>query len=188
MNKNFSNLLMTCAVTLCLAASGVASAQSSMGNAASTGATFSVGVVESIATDSVTIVQDSGERVTVLLGSHTVGKQYLNNGRRVRIDFRNNENGRPVAEEIEIGGQADVKVAAVPMARVPDVVVAPTVRYEAPRTEPVAAAPYVAERTIVEPTPERRPYDLPATAGQTPTIALLGLLALAGAVALRVAR
>jgi len=119
------------------------------------------------------------------LGGHTVGKQYLSNGSRVRIDYRSNEQGTPVAEEIEIGSGATVKVVTSPLVVEAPVVAAQTTKpVEAYRAQPVASTPHVAESATIDTTPDT----LPATASHMPGIALLGLLALAGGVALRIAR
>lgn len=186
MKKNFAGSLCTLVALLAFSASGAAVAQSDMGNSTTAGATFALGTVESFGTDSVTIHLDSGDPMTILLGVHTVGKQHLSNGNRVRIDFRNNEQGKPVAEEIEIGVGATVKVATAPLVvEAPVVVVQTTKPVETHRAEPVAATTtYVAEPATIDTTPDT----LPATASHMPGIALLGLLALAGGVALRIAR
>lgn len=186
MKRNFPGLLCTLVALLALSASGVAVAQSDMGNTSTAGSTFALGTVQSFGSDSVTILMDSGDPMTILLGGHTVGKQNLSNGSRVRIDYRNNTQGRPVAEEIEIGGGTPVTIAATPTIEAPRVEVAARVPADTARTEPIAATPstYVAEPAAIETDRDT----LPATASRLPAVALLGLLALAGGVAFRMAR
>jgi hypothetical protein len=187
--KSFPTLLLAFVAVVLLAGTGGAFAQSNMGNTATSGSTFAVGTVESIASDSVTIKLESGDQLTIMLGDHTVGKQYLLNGSRVRIDYRSNENGQAVAEEIEVGGGEPAVVAA-----------APVVRYETEKNVPLQetyraepAPPVATPRSYTEPDrvvaqTTTRPYDLPATASWMPSLALLGLLSLAGAVTLRIVR
>lgn len=188
MRKNLPTRFLVVAALL-LAGAGVTFAQSNMGNTSTTGSTFAVGTVESIASDSVTIILESGDQLTILLGDHTVGKQYLLNGSRVRIDYRSNDNGVAVAEEIEVGGGEPAKVAAAPVVRYETEQNAPVQKtYRAEPTKPVTTTPRYTEPETVVAQAEPRTYDLPATASWMPGLALLGLLSLAGAVALRIAR
>lgn len=186
-NNLFTRLFVVAA--LVVAGTGVAFAQSSMGNAPTTGSTFAVGTVESIASDSVTIILESGDQLTILLGDHTVGKQYLLNGSRVRIDYRNNDNGVAVAEEIEVGGGEPAQVAAAPVVTYETERNTPTPQtYRAEPTTPITTTPRYTEPERVIAQAEPRTYNLPATASWMPGLALLGLLSLAGAVALRISR
>lgn len=192
MNKNTSGFLLALVVALVLSSTGGAFAQSDMGNTATAGATYMVGVVQSIAPDSVTLVQASGEQMTLMLADHTIGKKFLVSGNRARIDYSVNASGQAVADVIQSAGHADT-VVAVPAVtetseeQVPVEKVEPTpVRVEpAPRTEPL---PPAAPAAAVTTTPVTRPYSLPATASGMPGLALLGLLSLAGAVTLRMVR
>jgi hypothetical protein len=183
---------------LVLATAGAAVAQNDMGNVATTGATFTVGVVDSFGTDSVTIKKDSGDMVTILLEDATVGRNHLVNGNRVRIDYRTNEENQAIAQEIQINGE-QVAVAA-PVAEAPQVEVesqvavetpapAPAETYTAPAPEPEPTVTET-ETMITEPAPaaEPAPEALPATASKLGAYALLGLLALASGVAIRVFR
>ena len=157
-------------VALVLAA-GAAVAQQDMGNAS--GGTFTVGVVESFGSNSVTIRKDNGASATFLLEEATVGKQYLANGARARIDYVTNAQNQGIAQEIEIHGPSVVAEAAPAAA---------AESYQVASAEPVAPAPSAAApaQTTAE--------ALPATASRLPLFALLGLLALGGGVALRLAR
>lgn len=193
--KNFSGFLPVLVVALVLSSTGGAFAQSDMGNSSTAGATYVVGVVESIAPDSVTLVLASDETVTVLLRDHTVGKAFLTTGNRARIDYSVNEHGQSVADVIQSADNgdpaiADSEVTETSEASVPVEKVEPTPARSvepAPREEPrPAAAP---RDTVTETpgtdTPVTRPYSLPATASGMPGLALFGLLSLAGAVTLR---
>lgn len=191
MKNRYPSLLLALVAVLALAGTGGAFAQSDMGNSPTSGATFMVGVVQSITSDSVTLELASGEQQTILLGDHTVGKQFLVNGSRARIDYRTNDNGQAVAEVIQSAGEettivAETPVVETPVARVEVERTAPAPTY---RTEP--AAPAEVEVAVREPSvapTETRSYSLPATASWMPGLALLGLLATAGAVAIRIGR
>jgi len=166
---------------LALASASVAVAQSDMGNLNPAGPTYAVGVVESLGSGHVTIVLASGERQTILLGDHTVGKSLLANGFRARIDYRVDERGQAVAEVIQSGGEEPAKVAAAE----------PAVRTWVEPSEVAAVQPAPVEAAAPE-TPvatlETSSETLPATASSLPGLALLGLLSFVGAVALRFTR
>jgi len=179
-----SSLLLALVAVLALAGTSGAFAQSDMGNSSTSGATFMVGVVQSITGDSVTLVLASGEQQTILLGHHTVGKQFLVNGSRARIDYRTNDNGQAVAEVIQSAGEQTTTVAVAPEVRVEVEQTAPASTY---RAEPAAPVQTSVLEPSVAPT-ETRTYSLPATASWMPSLALLGLLSLAGAVAIRIGR
>lgn len=189
MRKKFPFSRFAVVAVLALAGASVAIAQSDMGNLTPTGATYAVGVVESLGSEYVTIVLASGERQTILLGDHTVGKSLLANGFRARIDYRVDERGQAVAEVIQSGGEEPATVAAAE----------PAVRTWVEPSEAAAVEP--SEAAAVEPAPveaaapetpmampEASSETLPATASTLPGLALLGLLSFVGAVALRFAR
>jgi hypothetical protein len=187
--NRYPSLLLALVAVLALAGTGGAFAQADMGNSPTSGATFMVGVVQSITSDSVTLELASGEQQTILLGDHTVGKQFLVNGSRARIDYRTNDHGQAVAEVIQSSGDAITTVAEAP------VVDTPVARVEVERTAPAPTSRYEpapsAEVSVREPRiapTETRSYSLPATASWMPGLALLGLLATAGAVAIRIGR
>jgi hypothetical protein len=96
-----------------LATAGAAVAQNDMGNVATTGATFTVGVVDSFGANSVTLKKDSGDVVTILLEDATVGKDHLVNGNRVRIDYVLDDQNQAVAQEIEINGDRVAETTAI---------------------------------------------------------------------------
>jgi hypothetical protein len=160
--------------TLVLLALGVAVAQLDMGNKPAPGATFTSGTVTSRTHDSFTIERESGEFVTLLLTDATVGANRLQVGERARIDYHVNERGQAVADTIQAylwaGDEAAVDTGQ-PVTSERRPAAAEAVR---PSSAATAVLPAVSE--------------LPATASRLPTLALLGLLALAAATVLRVAR
>jgi hypothetical protein len=162
---------------------GVAVAQQDMGNLSVTGATYATGVVEMTTSDSITIRKDSGEVVTVLLDAKTVGAQERAVGSRVRIDFHLDNQSRAVADEIQ--GVSPEAAATKPAS---ETKVAPAVTPEA--SAPVAETAAPAETTAAPVTATQAPAEtkLPATASPLPGLALLGLLAISGAVTLRAVR
>jgi hypothetical protein len=188
MKKSFAGSLIAFAVALVLSSGGVAFAQLDMGNNPTAGSTYAVGTVKSMVSDSVTLVLESGDQMTILLGNHTVGKSFLAIGHRARITYRVNESGQAVAEVIQSGGSgepAEAEVATTPLVSHQTDTARPRVE-----TAPVEPSPRPAD---VEPEPavaraETRPYSLPATASGMPGLALLGLLSLAGAITLRFGR
>lgn len=200
--KKTPTFLMALATALLLSASGVAVAQSDMGNAPTTGATFSTGIVESFGTNSVTIKRDSGESVTYVLDNATIGKANLANGSRVRIDYVTNDQGQTVAKEIQINADA-ANIAATPATEV-DVDTTADVKVEtttpaapapsATYTAPAPAAPMpdttadVDVDTTMDTTIDTDRDTLPATASRLPAFALLGLVALAAGLAVRFVR
>jgi hypothetical protein len=145
---------------------------------ASAGATFTEGTVQSFTTDSVIVRDDTGRLVTVSLRDDTLGRASLVNGSRVRVDFRADvPAGQVVAREIVISPSTSTMAAA-------------------PATTPPAT-------TYTAPSPTTAPSDttadmdmdmdtdtdtLPQTASRLHVFALLGLLALASGVAMRVFR
>ena len=188
MKKTAPSFLMALVTVLALATCGVAVAQSDMGNAATSGATFTVGIVDSFGDNSVTLKKDTGELVTIMLDNGTVGKANLVNGTRVRIDYRT-DSGQVTAQEIEIHGQT--KVAEAPVVEAPKVEVEASVAVETPAPAPAETytAPAPAAPAVTEPAPmEETPEALPATASRMPTFALLGLLALGAGLAVRITR
>jgi hypothetical protein len=180
-----------------LATAGAAVAQNDMGNVATTGATFTVGVVDSFGANSVTLKKDSGDVVTILLEDATVGKDHLVNGNRVRIDYVLDDQNQAVAQEIEINGDRVAETTAIeaPAVEAPVVETETEVAVETPApapaetyTAPAPAAPAPAIEAEPAPMPEPTPEALPATASRLGAFALLGLLALASGVAIRLAR
>lgn len=160
---------------------GPATAQQDMGNTVAVGATYTTGVVTARTPDSVTVMKDNGEAVTLLVEVATVGASTLQVDQRVRIDYHVNEYGQAVADVIQAGeSQPSTTVAAI------EPTVAPL-----PEPAPVAAETNVAE---FEPAPaierelEAQTETLPATASRLPLLLLLGTTALLGAAALRLAR
>ncbi|MCM2269753.1 MAG: hypothetical protein NDJ75_06605 [Thermoanaerobaculia bacterium] len=165
---------------------GPATAQQDMGNTVAVGATYTTGVVTARTPDSVTVMKDNGEAVTLLVEVATVGASTLQVDQRVRIDYHVNEYGQAVADVIQAGeSQPSTTVAAI------EPTVAPL-----PEPTPVAAAPVAAETNVAEfePAPaierelEAQTETLPATASRLPLLLLLGTTALLGAAALRLAR
>lgn len=162
---------------------GAAFAQQDMGNASSTGASFTTGVVESIDSSALTIKEDTNRIVTLLIDKGTVGADNHQVGSRVRVTFHKNDTDQRVATEIQgLGGQ-EAKPTAV-------VVATPVMP-----TQPAPQPTYV-QKTVVtpEPTPMREPLpepmaepapSLPRGASPLATFGLLGLIALGGALALR---
>jgi hypothetical protein len=175
-NKLTPNVLLSLVALLSLLVLGVAVAQQDMGNSPVPGATFTTGTVRAVGPDSVTIEKDSGETVTLLLNAATVGSERLVTGSRVRIDFHTNEYAQGVADVIQAGESEQVQVASEPIEE-PAPIVAPPAASE-PIEEPVVAA--------VTESPDQEA--LPATASNLPAFLLSALIALAAAVALRLAR
>lgn len=167
---------------LVLLAGGIAFAQQDMGNVPMTGATYTTGIVEAADRSAFTLREDSGRLITILLATATVNADHATPGTRVRVNFHKDDQNRPVADEIQgikrevaqaPAGEVKVTYEAAAQAPAPTpkaVPPAPRVTPPAPAPEPMAAAP------------------LPRTASPLAAIALLGLLALGGAVALRFAR
>jgi len=174
MKKLSPNVLLSLVALLSLLVLGVAIAQQDMGNSPVAGATFTTGIVRSIGLDSVTIEKDSGESVTMLLNAATVGSEHLAIGSRVRIDYHANEYAQAVADVVQAGASAQVKVASEPIVEPAPIVEAAPAPVEEPEV------PAIAESPVEE--------ALPATASALPALALSALLALAAAAVLRIAR
>jgi hypothetical protein len=175
-----------------LLTAGVAAAQTTgdMGNTATPGATYGTGIVVSSGFDALVLRRDDGTSFTALITKATVGAKEFPVGTRVRVDFHTNEQGQAVADVIQ-GLSGDIEPAP-----------AKVVVTESPTPAPAAAltpAPKVrvtpppATTTVITPTTATTTYaadndQLPATAGNSTAVALFGLLAFAGAVALRATR
>jgi hypothetical protein len=159
---------------------GVAVAQQDMGNVAVAGATYTTGVVEMTTRDSMSIRKDSGEVVTVLINSATVGAQERPVGTRVRVDFHRDNDNRAIADEIQgIAPVVAEAAATMPLG---------TGTQATPATAPETSAPAETTAAPVTETPAPVADKLPATASTLPGLALLGLLAISGAVTLRAVR
>ena len=171
-----------------LAVSGVAVAQQDMGNVPSAGATYTTGVVEANAVDSITIREDDGRVLTFLIDGKTVGALGHAAGSRVRINFHRNELDQGVADEIQ-GVSSGNEMAAVAEAKV---VTEPVLPSGPPIEETkVAVAEPAPEPVVIEPAPAPEPAytePLPATGSRLFELGLLGLLALSAATVVRFAR
>ena len=170
---------------------GVAVAQQDMGHLSVPGANYATGVIEMTTNDSITIRKDSGEVVTLLLDSATVGAQDRAVGSRVRIDFHVNNEDRAVADEIQGAAPATAPVVAestvtTPIESAPKAETVAVPEASAPIAE--TAAPAETPAAPVTATQEPAETKLPATASTLPGLALLGLLAISGAVTLRAVR
>ena len=185
------------AALLCLAVSGAAVAQQDMGNMATSGATYATGEVQANAVDSITVKEDNGQVVTFLIDDKTVGALGHPSGSRVRINFHRNDLDQGVADEIQgVGGDAkvvvsDTKVVSEPVMPSGPAIEQPKVAAPEPiaATEPVYTEPVVKETVVTEPAVETASTEpLPATASHLHELALLGLLALSAAAAIRVSR
>lgn len=180
--KKFVLLALLAVLT---AGAGIAQTTGDMGNTSTPGATYGTGIVVTSSADSLVLRRDDGSTFTVLINDATVGAKNFAAGARVRVDFHTNEQGQAVADVIQ-------GLAGEPAPAKPNVVVT-----ESPATPPAPAAALTpappAPTTTYAPAPAPTSYDtdndqLPATAGDSPAVALVGLLALAGAVALRASR
>ena len=182
--KKLALLALLAALT---AGAGIAQTTGDMGNTSTPGATYGTGVVVTSNPDALVLRRDDGSAFTVLINNATVGAKDFATGARVRVDFHTNEQGQAVADVIQ-------GLAGDPAPATPKVVVT-----DSPGTLPDPAAtltpapPPPAPTTTYAPAPAPTSYDtdndqLPATAGDSPAVALMGLLALAGAVALRASR
>ena len=190
-------LALLAVITLLTA--GVAAAQTTgdMGNVATPGATYGTGVVVSSGFDALVLRRDDGTSFTALITKATVGAKEFAAGTRVRVDFHTNEQGQAVADVIQgVGGAAEpapakvvVTESAAPAPPAPAAALTP-----APTVAKVPAPPPPpATTTAYPPSTATTTYaadndQLPATAGNSTAVALFGLLALAGAVALRASR
>lgn len=176
-------LVLLAVVTLLTA--GVAAAQTTgdMGNMSTPGATFATGVVVSSSPDALVLRRDDGSAFTVLINSATVGAKDFAAGTRVRIDFHINEQSQAVADVIQ-GLGSDV---AEPEPQ-GSVVITESAAPPAALTPPPAPAPITAYPPPTATTTYSADDQLPATAGNSTAVGLIGLLALAGAVALRASR
>lgn len=174
-------------VAILLLIGSVAVAQQDMGHASVQGAGYLTGVVETTTSDSMTIRKDSGDVVTLLLDDGTVGRADRPVGSRVRVDFRVDSQNRAIANVIQ-GASPLVAEAAATMPLGSATPAAPVETPAAPAIE-TPAAPAV-ESATVEPAATAAPAatSLPATASVLPGLALLGLLAVSGAVTLRAVR
>jgi LPXTG-motif cell wall-anchored protein len=86
---------------LFLLVGGALYAQQDMGNTPAPQATYMTGVVQSSSPTSLTIRNDSGEVLNLVVDSHTVGAENLKTGDRVRVEYNHNTEGQNVAEEIQ---------------------------------------------------------------------------------------
>jgi hypothetical protein len=162
---------------------GAAFAQQDMGNAAVEGATYTTGIVQSINANSMTVLEDSGREVSVLLDDATVGGITPAVGARVRVDYRLNASNQAVAETIQLAPQDAATEETSAAAAAPAV--------SAPAAEPSPSSEVAAP--VAEPAPADVPsaaasQDLPRTASELPLLALTALLGIAGAVTLRATR
>jgi hypothetical protein len=170
-----------------LAVSGVAVAQQDMGNVSAAGATYTTGVVEANAVDSITIREDDGRVLTFLIDGKTVGALGHSAGSRVRIDFHRNELDQGVADEIQ-GVSSGNEMAAVAEAKVVTEPVLPSGPPIEEETQ-VAVAEPEPEPVVIETAPEPAYTEpLPATGSRLFELGLLGLLALSAATVIRFAR
>jgi hypothetical protein len=110
----------------------------------------------------------------MLLNAATVGSEHLAIGSRVRIDYHANEYAQAVADVVQAGASAQVKVASEPIVEPAPIVEAAPAPVEEPEV------PAIAESPVEE--------ALPATASALPALALSALLALGAAAVLRIAR
>jgi len=182
--------LLAIVTVLC---AGTAFAQQDMGNAPVEGATYTTGVVQSASANSMTLREDSGREVTVLLDAATVGGITPAAGARVRVDYHLNGENQAIADAIQLAPQAP---AAVETAAVDESSAAPAPAAEASAdaASPAAApAPAAAAAQAPAPAPvaassASAPEDLPRTASDLPLLALTALIGIAGAVTLRATR
>ena len=158
---------------------GAAFAQQDMGNAATTGAGYMTGVVESADSSALTLRDDSDRVLTLLIDKGTVGADHSLVGSRVRVTFHRNDANQMVAREIQGLAGEESKPAAI-------VHTAPVMPNQPP------AQPTYTKQTVVtpEPAPMAEPMaepapSLPRGASPLATLGLLGLIALGGALALR---
>lgn len=165
-------------IVLVLLAGGVAFAQQDMGNVATTGATYTTGVVEAADGSAFTIKEDSGRLITILFSSGTVNADHATPGSRVRVNFHKDAENRPVADEIQ-GIKREVVTAPAPE---------PKVTYSDIPQAPAPAPKYVAPAPQAAPPTPPVAAPLPKTASSLAGIALLGLLAMGAAIGLRFAR
>ena len=174
---------------LILLTAGVAAAQTTgnMGNMATPGATFDTGVVVSSGPDALALRRDDGSTFTVLINSATVGAKNFAAGSRVRVDFHTNEQSQAVADVIQgLGAEAEPAKPSVVVSSAP---VLPSPAPAAAPTPPPPPAPSIESEPVTATTTYDADSDqLPATAGNSTAVGLIGLLALAGAVALRASR
>lgn len=178
MKKLSPNVLLSLFALLALLVLGAAVAQQDMGNTPVTGATYTSGTVRAIGPDSVTIEKDSGETVTLLVNAATIGARELAIGSHARIDYHTNEYAQAVADVIQTRAEPQVVVGSEPVSA-PEPIVA---------QQPVAEPTRAEQQVIPAVTSYSGEEVLPATASVLPTLALLGLLAFAVAVTLRVVR
>jgi hypothetical protein len=189
---------------LTLLGAGFAAAQTpqDMGNTATPGATFVTGVVIAVTSDAISLRKDSGETVTVFHDAATVGNHSPAMGSRVQVNYKLEE-GRAIATEIRGPGETMASTRPVSTSA-PAPALAPVTT--APAATPDPARRTSAYGTTAAPAPSpnvmpaalpaedlddddtTEPAYLPATASKGPAFALLGLLALVAAAALRVSR
>jgi hypothetical protein len=191
-------VLAVTALALLTAGFAVAQSANDMGNAPVPGATFATGVVVSTATDSLTIRKDSGETMTVFVDNATVGFRRDLSGARVQVNYTLDANARALATEIRgVGGDMPAPrattppvVGSTPITPAPVTTPAPTAPPPAPVTPVVEDDEIDADESALDTRPSFAADrdELPATASNGPAAALLGLLALGGAVALRATR
>ena len=167
---------------LVLLAGGIAFAQQDMGNVSTPGASYTTGIVEAADRSAFTLKEDSGRLITILLSQATVNADHATPGSRVRVNFHKDDQNRPVADEIQ-GIKLEVAQAPAPELKVTysdiPATPAPAPRYVPPPAAPPAAPPATEPVTAAP---------LPRTASPLAGIALLGLLAMGAAVAIRFAR
>lgn len=173
------------------------------------GATWEQGTVVNMTDDAIMIERPDGGQLTFFIDEHTVGVIDYQPGTRVRIDYIRAEDGRMMAREIIGPGEAeaaDITAETEPPAgesQVTDIETTPstaTTEVEDVEVQAEAETEMHAEaETDLGTEDEWADTDaqagfgeetdtLPATASELPLVALLGLLALAGAVAVRRAR
>lgn len=178
------------AVLIALAA-GPALAQQDMGNTSVSGATYTTGIVESIDGSHLTLIDESGQAMTILIVSGTVGAKNHPVGSRVRVNFHHNEDGQSVADVIQ-GAPGDVQVAETEVRHEMVVPAPPTPRPATTRVQeptPTTAVIYDDEPVAETSTfPRNASSTLPRTASSLAAIGLLGLLSLGGALVIRFSR
>jgi len=181
--RTTTRTIRICAAALfALGLATVATAQQDMGNIATSGATYTTGVLTARGADSITVARDDGEVVTMLVDVGTVGADAATLDQRVRVDYHVNEQGQAVADVVQAGGPPATTVVTTASAPPPQPLAA-----EEPAPEPQLEPQPAIEREL-ETRAEAAPETLPATASGLPLLLLLGATALAGAAVVRLAR
>lgn len=179
---------------LCVLCAGVVLAQTSQnfGKQAVSGSTYVSGVVVSSTSDSLVIRDDAGHQQMLQINSATVNALNHPEGSRVKVSYHLNDSNQAIADEIQPGAAAETSSTSSSTAAEPPVAsTAPSPSAMAQASpSPVTPAPAYSESTSSDTssTTTARRTKLPKTASNLPAVALLGLAALGGALALRAAR